>query len=599
MILAFIICLLLDQLVVSQKIPLKFCVSTEPKDLKPETFESSESAGLSTCLNQREEQATYMHQGMLFHYAYKQKVTIRCPICSNDDSSLFRWFFIPRSEAPLLENNKGEASLIRHFEKELFEDMFTGTDIPCLVNKTQDLYIPNFNPSVHLGTYICRHVLDKAHPSNRIWYHVDVMLPPNLFADPLKKLPANLRAVHQVKSADDINSIMLEAGELLRESPDFKDYNSTAIDITSKLIPISNPGQSCGDYNLTQYRRCYVVIPSSLDPETRKTLTSDILLNYDFLITIFKSYYTWMDAENANVMKTQRNAAETTTSELGFDLFYDGKPETKKSELPEERNVDEEEVPLPPNKHYYIPCHYTYFRHFSVGGIIPRPFMLRNLYVNISFKQPCPEVNYMEIINLALSTKDVRTLKQELLGYEEKRYMKLEKVALDGSENFEIICGGEGQNIDNNCTDPTNMTIMWKQGDAAGVTFQPQTEIGERVFVTTDCSLMFSRVRKIDEGVYSCYRRLTKFPNQWQSSAFATYRLKIEASSIKFPVAMEVYLGLAIVTVWALILIILWILLSFWSFDINRSAVIEASERKRRKDREMKLAKRNKAFSQL
>nr|CDS26418.1 conserved hypothetical protein [Hymenolepis microstoma] len=597
MLLAYIIFVLLNRSAVSQNIPLKLCPSTEPQDLKPEVFESSESAGLSTCLNQREELASYMHQGMIFHYDYKQKITITCPICSSDDSKLFRWFFIPRSEAPLLEYNRGQVGLVRHFEKELFEDMFTGTDIPCLVNRTLDLFIPKFNPTVHLGTYICRHVLDRTHASNRIWYHVDIIQPPNLFADPLKKLPSSLKTVLRVKSAKDVNSIISEARKLLRESKDFKNYNSTAMDVTSKIIPISNPDQSCGEYSLTQYRRCYVVIPSSLDPEIRKTLPPAISLTYDFLTTIFKSYYSWMKAEDPGILKTQRRAAEISASELGFDLYYDGKPETQESDLPEERSAEEEEFSLPQNKHYYIPCHYTYFRHFSSEGIIPRPYMLRNLYVNMSFKQPCPEVNYMEIINLALSTKDSKSLKGELLGYEEKRYMKVEKVAIDQSENYEIVCGGDSQTSVLNCTDPANMTIMWKHGD--GVTFQPQSEIGERVYVSPDCKLVFSRVRTIDEGIYLCYKRHLKVPNQWQVAAFASYRLKIEASSIKFPSSTQVCLGLIILTLWALVLIVVWILLSFWAFEINRYALVEASERKRRKERDMKIAQRRDILSDL
>ncbi|VDO09911.1 unnamed protein product [Rodentolepis nana] len=609
MILACIIFMLLSQSAVTQNIPLKLCPRTDPKDLKPEVFESSESAGLSTCLNQREELASFMHQGMIFHYEYKQKVTISCPICASDDSKLFRWFFIPRSEAALLEDNRGQAELVRHFEKEIFEDMFTGTDIPCLVNKTLDLYIPKFNPNVHLGTYICRHILDRTHASNRIWYHVDVMQPPHLFADPLKKLPSSFKTVLSVKSANDVNSIISEAGKYLRDSKDFKNYNSTAIDITSKVIPITNPDQSCGEFTLTQYRRCYVVIPRSIAPEVRKTLPPAIALTYDLLVTIFKSYYTWSEAEDASVLKTQRKAAESLASELGFDLYYDGKPETKESDLPEERIPEDEEISLPQNQHLYIPCHYTYFRHFSSEGIIPRPYLLRNLYVNMSFKQPCPEVNYMDIINLALSTKDTKTLKQELLGYEEKRYMKVEKVAIDQTENYEIVCGGDGETSINNCTDPANMTIMWKNGDGKriiclgkclkSVTFQPQSEIGERVFVDSDCKLVFSRVKTIDEGIYLCYKRHQKVPNQWQAGAFASYRLKIEASSIKFPSSTQVCLGLIIITIWALVLILVWILLSFWTFEVNRYALVEASERIRRKEREMKMAERKNLLANL
>lgn len=116
----------------------------------------------------------------------------------------------------------------------------------------------------------------------------------------------------------------------------------------------------------------------------------------------------------------------------------------------------------------------------------------------------------------------------------------------------------------------------------------------ERVYVTADCKLMFAKILKIDEGVYSCYKRNTRFVNQWQTTAYASYRLKIEASSIKFPILKDVILGLAIISVWALILTFVWILLSFWSFEVIRFAKIESSERKRRREMELKIGKKAK-----
>ncbi|KAM7539033.1 hypothetical protein Aperf_G00000049673 [Anoplocephala perfoliata] len=461
MIIVYIACVLVYQLTGAQKVPLKICKETEgSKSKQPEVSESSTALN---CFTQREEQASLMHQGMLFQFDYKQKVTIKCPMCPGEDVSFFHWYFIPRSETPLLESIRGRTSLIRHFEKELTEDMFTGSDIPCLMNRTNDLFIPTLNTNVHLGTYTCRYVIDRTHLSNRIWYHLDVMLPPKLFSDPLTPLPSNLQSVNHVKSSKDVDSIMLEAGEALKSSSQFTDYNSPAMVITSKLTPIANRGQTCGDYTLTQYRRCYVVIPTELESAVRRSLSSEVLLIYEYLTAVFSSFYTWMKAENMNILKSQRSAAETMAAELGFELFYDGKPETKKSDLPEERDIDEEESFEPENKHYFIPCHYTFFRHFSAEGLFPRPFTIRNLHVNVSFSQPCPEVNYMDIINLALSHKDPKLLKREILGYEEKRFMKLEKVAIDGSLNFEIPCGGEGQTLDYNCSDPDNMSILWKQ----------------------------------------------------------------------------------------------------------------------------------------
>ncbi|VDD74577.1 unnamed protein product [Mesocestoides corti] len=117
------------------------------------------------------------------------------------------------------------------------------------------------------------------------------------------------------------------------------------------------------------------------------------------------------------------------------------------------------------------------------------------------------------------------------------------------------------------------------------MTFMIPTFLDERIFVTPTCSLRFRRVRKADEGVYSCYKRDLRFPSQWQSHAFVSFRLKIEEPSMKFPVASEILLGLLILTTWACLLILLWLVLSIWSLEVNKTAIIQAGERKRRKEK--------------
>ncbi len=41
--------------------------------------------------------------------------------------------------------------------------------------------------------------------------------------------------------------------------------------------------------------------------------------------------------------------------------------------------------------------------------------------------------------------------------------MKIEKVTIEGTQNFELNCGGEGDETDYNCTSLSNITILWKQ----------------------------------------------------------------------------------------------------------------------------------------
>lgn len=113
----------------------------------------------------------------------------------------------------------------------------------------------------------------------------------------------------------------------------------------------------------------------------------------------------------------------------------------------------------------------------------------------------------------------------------------------------------------------------------------PRTFLNERVFVTSDCSLRFEQVLRVDEGVYSCYKRDFRLPNQWQSKAFVSYSLKIEESPIRFPAAGDICLGLLLLSIWAALLIFVWVILSVWSLEVNRTAIIQAGERMRRRDR--------------
>ncbi len=116
------------------------------------------------------------------------------------------------------------------------------------------------------------------------------------------------------------------------------------------------------------------------------------------------------------------------------------------------------------------------------------------------------------------------------------------------------------------------------------------TFLDERIFVTNSCTLHFEWVEKSDEGLYSCYKRDGRYTGQWQSQSFVTFRLKIEAPSYKFPTRTDIWLGLLILTCWACFLTLLWTVLSIWSLDVNKTAIIQAGERMRRKDKLLAMA---------
>ncbi|VDM22214.1 unnamed protein product [Hydatigera taeniaeformis] len=552
---------------------------------------ATSSSGLASCTTQRQEEAALQHHLMLQRPDYNQKVSLKCPLCPGESTSSFVWYFLPRSTSATFTSINGRVSLIKPGGTPLSQDRFSGKAIPCLINGTNELFIPSFNHDVHVGTYYCRNVEDSHHLANSIWYHLDVILPPDTegLSKEIQSIPVSLQGVHKLPHLKDVNSIMENAGVALKAAKDFQDFSTPLMSITSRLIPTAKPAQTCGTFNLKRFRRCYITIPRVITSDARHSASAEMLLTYKLLRSTFSSFYTWMDEEDPVTRKKQREAAETRASELGFELFYEGKKEVVRNaeERREEMTMIIEEdfssMMKEENKHYYIPCHLTYLKHVNLTNELPRPFGTKNLYMNVSFEVSCPEIDYMEIVNLVLATKDTQYMKREVLGYEEKRFMKLQKVAIEGSINFDMLCGTEGDTINYNCSDHKNLTILWKQ--PRGVTYMPRTFLNERIFVTSDCSLRFEQVRRTDEGVYSCYRRDLRLTDQWQSTAFVSYRLKIEESSIKFPGAGDMCLGFLLLSIWAALLIFVWMILSIWSLDINRTAIVQAGERMRRRDR--------------
>ena len=450
----------------SRKQPLQPCEKeVELTATLSESDEAESSSSLSSCTSQREEEAALHHQLVLQKPDYTQKISLKCPICSGESTTSFTWYFLPRGNSPIFKSKNGQISLISPGGKPLTQDMFSGNAIPCFINKTNDLFIPKFNRDVHAGTYYCRNVEDRTHLANFIWYHLDVILPPDSegLVTSISKVPAHLEGEQKVSQLSDVNVIMKSAGSYLRNDRNSTDYLTPLINITYRVTATPKPSQTCGTFTIRRFKQCYVTIPRNLNSEAKLNVSADMLITYELLRSTFESFYTWVSEENPTVRITQRKAAETRASELGFELFYDDKAE----EEPEEGEVESEEyflsLDVESNQHYYIPCHFTYLKHVNLTGELPRPFDMKNVQIEVTFKIPCPEVDHMDIINLALASKDTKALKQTILGYEEKRYMKLERVAIRGTKNLELLCGGEGDTFNYNCSDKENQTILWKQ----------------------------------------------------------------------------------------------------------------------------------------
>ncbi|VDD82253.1 unnamed protein product [Mesocestoides corti] len=411
--------------------PLQVCQST--------TKGNDSSPATTNCLSVRLEEANLKHHAILQKYDYRHRVTIKCSICAGEDHGDFIWYFIPRSMFPVFTTKDGKVGLIPPGGSPLTQDRFTGNTTPCLVNETNDLLIPSFSRNLHVGTYYCRNIQNSDHPANSIWYHVDIVHPPDSrdHSEEFQKLPPRLKSLQRISQISDIDEIMEAVGKALMESQSFTDFKDDVLSVTSRLSKVEKPTQICGRFVMMRYRQCYLTIPKSLSSQTRRVASPDSLLNYELLRTLFSSFYTWVDEANPAIRETQKRAAELNALELGFELYFE-------------------------QDKFFIPCHFTYLQHLRLLVGLPKPFDAKNLYVNMSFDKTCPEVDYVELVNLALSG-DIKSMKSEILGYEEKRFMKIEKVAIEGTVDFEMICGGEGDVTNYNCSEMANLTILWKQ----------------------------------------------------------------------------------------------------------------------------------------
>nr|VZI52162.1 unnamed protein product [Spirometra erinaceieuropaei] len=429
---------------------------------------------------------------------------------------------------------------------------------PCMAPEDGSLIIWEFDPKTCLGTYYCK----GSHQfflTNRIWYHLDVIMPLDSadISEEVTGLPEELTKPQRVDSVSQIEQIMQHLGEVLMASSAFVDVSSEAMSITSRLTPIPQPNQPCGSFNLTRYRRCFLVIPASMDRGRLEKLPDDVRINYELIRRAFGFLHDWRDIADPAQRETERQNAADKAEELGFHMHMN-------------------------ESHIFLPCHYTYLKHLKLTPGVPKPYHVKNLYASVQFELPCPELDPLEIINMAIAG-DIQAMKSEILGFEDIRYMKTEKVVVENTERYELLCGGEFEEITFRCDSMQTAEIMWKY-EASNLTFMLKSFIDERVYLTPTCALHFRTVRLTDGGVYNCYRRDLRLKHQWQKRAFIAFRLKVEKPRYRFPSKMDTFVGLTFLGGWSIILVFVWTIVTLWSYDAHKYALMQAAERRRKFD---------------
>ncbi|VDK87888.1 unnamed protein product [Dibothriocephalus latus] len=514
------------------------------------------------CTTERTEAMLCGHHPVLVSYAYKGSLTLRCFSCPEDGTSNFTWMKVERNDRPIFTmvygiNSSLHVDLLSPKGKEYTAE--NSDPKPCLNPEDKSLRIKEFNSKNYLGTYYCKGG-DSYQFELRIWYHLDVIMPLDEveFSQKISSLPEELMKPQRIDSASQIEQIMEKLGAVLMDSGAFGNVQNEVMSITSRLTPIPKPNQPCGSFNLTRYRRCFLVIPARMDRNSLERLPDDVRINYELVRRAFGFVHDWRDIANPVQRETERQNAAARAEELGFQMQLN-------------------------ETHIFIPCHYTYLRHFKLTPGVPKPYALKNLYASVEFELPCPELDPLEIINMALAG-DIQTMKSEILGFEDIRYMKTEKVVVENTAHYELLCGGEFEETTFKCVCMQTAEIMWKY-EASNLTFMLQTFIGERVFLTETCALHFRSVQVSDEGVYNCYRRDLRLKHQWQNRAFIAFRLKVEKLRYKFPSKMDVLVGLTVIGCWAGILVVVWSIVTLWSFEAHKYAMMQAAERRRKFDK--------------
>ncbi|VDL93663.1 unnamed protein product [Schistocephalus solidus] len=520
------------------------------------------NVSITTCHSEQVEAMMIGHHPMLVSYDYKGSLYFRCFVCPGDNSKGFIWKKIERSDKPIFTmvygvNSSLHVDLIPPGGKVLL-----GKDLnpkPCIAPEDGSLLIYEFDPKIYLGTYYYRGDRNFRF-NNKIWYHLDVIMPLKFdkFSEKISALPEELMKTQRIDSLTQIKQIMEYLGVVLMASPAFVDISSEVMSITSRLTPIPQPNQPCGTFNLTLYRRCFVVIPASMDRSSLEKLPDNVRINYDILRRAFGFLHDWRDIADPVQKETERQNAAAKAEELGFRMQLN-------------------------ESHIFLPCHYTYLRHFKLTPGVPKPYSVKNLYASVQFELPCPELDPLEIINMALAG-DIQAMKSEILGFEDIRYMKTEKVVVENTENYELTCGGEFEETTFKCDSMQLAEIMWKY-ETSNLTFMLKSFIDERVFLTPTCALHFRSIKLTDEGVYNCYRRDLRLKHQWQKRAFIAFRLKVEKPRYRLPSKMDVLVGLTLLSSWAIILIFVWIIVTLWSYDAHKHAMMQAAERRRMFDK--------------
>ncbi|KAF8566100.1 hypothetical protein P879_03888 [Paragonimus westermani] len=507
------------------------------------------------------------HLPVLVPFVSVGPLDLACEVCLLDNSSDLEWVWARRNQVGPLFVLQSPGNWILNWS--LFEPVSTQPDseyveTPCLYGKSFTLHFDQLNAGKHLGTYVCMDRAKPDAPTNQIWYHVDTINPYEPTLDQLD-LPSKYELYSKVETLSQMQSLQKTVDTDLAAYQEYENFYHDPIYLTSLVFNNLPKVASCGTYTIRAYRSCFVRIqPDSIYDMTRfteeaKLIYTTLMYAFDFLV----SHHQY-DDQVRNV--AMRSAAKRRSVELGFYA-----------------NLNLTDI--------YVPCQYTLFYHLpKLKGF--KPLTTRGFYTDMNYDFVCPELDPMDLINLALE-RDVTKMQVQLLGFDDVRYMKIEKVTIEGSQRIQLTCN---LNRPVDCSE-VHKDVIWKT--ESGMTFTRRTMLNERIYMSGDCSLIIQKVERNDSGVYQCFTRNPKNPTMWSRSPYIAYRLSIEKANYKLPELNEFFVGLIILSIWAICIAIMWLILMAYNYHVYSSALIVAAARKRKHEEKLSEAENRFLQAQL
>lgn len=501
------------------------------------------------------------------------KLSIQCMTCGAN-ASHFKWVRLDKKMTDLEQLNPW--SVYNEFKWiDVISELnpILGEYTPCFDNSTNELVFHLYELSSQTGTYMCGNSDQKNHTSNRIWFHLDYIESINKSIYRFVTFPNKLNKIHKVVNYDHLKRIHSKMATKFNRINRIRN-NSFLVWLDKNNLTEDIP---CGmKVTIREERNCFIKLPYLI--RTHDLFELAIKEAFGYFFEPFFNDDTSVENVDINFLKkSARYHAKNFNFELYYDRFY-----------------------------FYLPCTYTLFhrilKYKTAINLYGSQFYIYSLF-NYTLKCSNDDINPLDLVNMVLQ-RDIASLKMEAGGVQDKRFMKIEKIAVENSENFMLDCQTQLDTIyqtnntatdDHNNNNKTNsnethpilkpyvfmtrcvddyLDVKWFDTD--GHMYFPQTAAKEHIYVDENCRLVFRKIQFHYANVYSCYRKKTKTTvgtsSKWNDIPFLSYQLRVTQAYYNLPKLEDILIGLTILTIWTFLVILAWFVVSIYYVEQSEKA---------------------------